>query len=267
MKRLLHRSAGRRTFGLGAPLTVTLLLAAGAARAQTPYTGAGWIIGVPVPGIWCTNAQAQVGMRGNAHLVRVQCSDPRVTGRRTVFVNGAARADGSALIYGAAYQEVGTWDATGTNFTATGGMWETSHRGTMGADGSLNLHVVGYGWGGAIDGLRVDETLTRAPGPILDPTIPYNYTGTLKPPPLSTNWVLDDFNGPATSGSCYPGWVCYGPTTPPAHRRRARTRAAITHSTVNWGSHRPFTLEKSSLFTWRSMHASNSSLVILKYSR
>jgi hypothetical protein len=213
MKPILHRLAGRRAFGFGTPLTVTLLLAAGAAKAQTPYSGTGWIVGVPVPGIWCTNALGQIGMRGNAQLVRVQCSDPRATGRRTVFVNAGAQPDGSALIYGTAYQELGTWDATGTNFTATGGMWETSHRGTMQADGSLNLHIVGYGWGGTIDRWRVEETLTRGPGPILDPTIPYNYAGTIKPPPLSTNWMLDDFSGPATSGSCYPSWVCYGPTT------------------------------------------------------
>ena len=213
MKRLLHRLAGRRTFGLRAPLTVILLLAAGAARAQTPYTGTGWITSVPVPGIWCTNAQGQVGMRGNAHLVRVQCSDLRVTGRRTVFVNGGAQADGSSLLYGASYQEVGTWDSAGTNFTATGGMWETSYRGTMGADGSLQLRIVGYGWGGTIDGLSVDETLTRGPGGILDPAIPYIYAGTIKPPPLSTNLVLDDFTGPVTSGNCYKDWLCFGPNT------------------------------------------------------
>ncbi len=193
--------------------TVLLLLAASTLGADTDYTGTGWVIGAPLPGIWCTNALGQVGMRGNAHLVRVQCSDARVTGRRTVFVNGGAQADGSALLYGAAYQEVGTWDASGANFTANGGMWETSYRGTMGADGSLQLHIVGYGWGGTIDGLRVEETLTRAAGPIMDSSLPYGYTGTIKPPPISTNQVIGDFTGPATSGSCYPGWLCWGPDT------------------------------------------------------
>lgn len=207
----LQRLAGPRAFGLGASLTVTVLLAAGAARAQTPYTGTGWVYQVALPGIWCTNAQGQVGMRGNAHLVRVECSDPRATGRRTIFVNGAAQADGSALIYGAAYQEVGIWDLTNPatpKFTPTGGMWETSHRGTMGADGSLELHIVGNGWGGAIDGLRVEETLKRGPGPILDPTIPYNYTGTIKPPPLNTVELVSDFSQPFAypkygSGTCF----------------------------------------------------------------
>ncbi|HRZ55805.1 MAG TPA: hypothetical protein P5525_10160, partial [Candidatus Paceibacterota bacterium] len=215
MKPILYHPIARLNSGPGPAIATILLLLLSALtlRADTPYTGAGWIIGAPLPGTWCTNLLGQVGMRGNAHLVQVQCSDARMTGRRTVFVNGGAQADGSALLYGAAYQEVGTWDASGTNFTATGGMWETSYRGAMGADGSLELHIVGYGWGGSIDGLRVEETLTRAAGPIMDPSIPYGYTGTIKPPPLSTNLVIDDFTGPAASGSCYPGWICYGPDT------------------------------------------------------
>jgi hypothetical protein len=215
MKLILYHSVLSRTLSFNSPVaaTVFLMLAASALRADTPYTGTGWVYQVPVAGIWCTNAQGQVGMRGNAHLVRVNCSDPRLTGRRTVFVNGAAQTDGSSLLFGAACQEVGSWDSAGTNFTATGEMWETSYRGTMGADGSLQLHIVGHGWGGTIDGLRVDETLTRAAGAIMDTNIPYSYIGTIKPPPLSTNLVIDDFTGPATSGNCYPGWVCFGPAT------------------------------------------------------
>jgi hypothetical protein len=195
MKTLLNKVAGRRAFRLGVPLTTTLLLAAlPVAAADTPYTATGWVIGVPVPGIWCTNALGQVGTRGNAHLARVVSTDARLTGRRTIFVDGAAQADGSSIIYGPAYQEVGTWDVTETNFTATGGMWETTYRGIMGTDGSLQLHLVGSGWGGTIDGLRLDETVTRTNGPILDPAIPYQYTGTIKPPPLNTNQVLDNFD-------------------------------------------------------------------------
>lgn len=199
-------SLGIATLGSGALLQLAALPAQ---AGDSPYTATGWVIGVPVPGIWCTNAAGQVGIRGNTHLARVESSEPRLTGRRTILVNGAAQADGSTLMYGAAYCEVGTWDATGTNFTATSGMWDTTYRGTMGADGSLLLHIVGTGWGGAIDGWRLDETLTRAPGPILDPAIPYNYTGTIQPPPLSTNLLLDDFSGPPV------GWTLYGPTGSP----------------------------------------------------
>jgi hypothetical protein len=183
-------------------ITTTLLLLAAlpVAAADTPYTATGWVIGVPVPGIWCTNALGQVGFRGNTHLARVVSTDERLTGRRTIFVDGAAQADGSSIIYGPVYHEVGTWDAAGTNFTPTGGMWEISYRGTMGSDGSLQLHLVGTGWGGTIDGLRLDETLTRIAGPTLDPTIPYQYTGTIKLPPVNTIEVVDDFDDDLFTG-------------------------------------------------------------------
>jgi hypothetical protein len=194
--------------------TATILLRAAlpVAAADTPYTATGWVIGVPLPGIWCTNALGQVGFRGNAHLARVVSTDARVTGLRTIYVDGAAQADGSSIIYGPVYHEVGTWDATGTNFTATGGMWENTYSGTMGTDGSLQLHIVGSGWGGTIDGLRLDETLTRAAGPNLDPTIPYLYTGTVKPPPVNTNTVVDNFDD-----NILTGWTWFGSGTSLPH--------------------------------------------------
>ncbi|MBM3883423.1 MAG: hypothetical protein FJ387_27575, partial [Verrucomicrobia bacterium] len=143
MKRLPHRLAGRRTFGFGAPMFTLLLAAlAGHAQTDTPFTSTGWTTGAPVPGIWQTNALSQVIMRGNAHFVRVVSSDTRLTGRRLIFVDGNAQADGTALIWGASYQEVGTFDPTG-QFTPTGGMWQNTYRGTMGADNSLQLHSVG----------------------------------------------------------------------------------------------------------------------------
>jgi len=196
MKPELDGNAGRRAQRLGLPLAATLLLLAALpmTAADTPYTATGWVLGVPVPGIWCTNAQGQVGLRGNAHLAQVVGTDPRLTGRRTIYVDGAVQADGSSILYGPVYHEVGTWDATGTNFTATGGMWEISYRGFMGTNGSLQLHLLGSGWGGTIDGLCLDETLTRVAGPTLDPTLPYLYTGTIKPPPLNTNAVVDNFD-------------------------------------------------------------------------
>jgi hypothetical protein len=208
MKTQLNHSAGRRCLDSALPAVATILLltALPVAAADTPYTATGWVIGVPMPGIWCTNALGQVGFRGNAHLARVVSPDARLTGRRTIYVDGAGQADGSSIIYGPVFHEVGTWDVTGTNFTPTGGMWETSYRGTMGADGSLSLHIVGSGWGGTIDGLRLDEMLTRVAGPNLDPAIPYQYTGTIKPPPTSTNLLLDDFSGPAV------GWNYWGPS-------------------------------------------------------
>lgn len=206
MKTWFKQSAGRRPFRLGVPTTITLLLLAAlpVAAADTPYTATGWVVGVPVPGLWCTNAQGQVGLRGNAHLARVESTDARLTGRRTIYVDGAVQADASSIICGPLYHEVGAWDATGTNFTATGGMWEISYRGIMETDGSLQLHLIGAGVGGSIDGLRLDETLTRVAGPTLDPTLPYLYTGTIKPPPVNTNQVLDNFANPLTD------WTVWG---------------------------------------------------------
>jgi hypothetical protein len=195
MKPLVQQLMGRRAFDFGTPAATTLLLlAALTVRADTPYTSTGWVIGAPVPGIWCTNAQGQVIMRGNAHLVRVTSTDPRLTGRRLIFVNGDAQPDASALFSGTSYQETGTWDPAGTTFTPSGGLWETTYRGTMGADGSLQLQIVGYGWGGTIDGLQIEETMTREAGPILDPVIPYHYAGTIKPSSVSTTLFSDDFN-------------------------------------------------------------------------
>ena len=61
---------------------------------------------------------------------------------------------------------------------------------------SLQLSIAGYGSGGNIDGRRIEETLVRtnALGPI-DPTVPYLYAGTIKPPPVSTNLVWETFDG------------------------------------------------------------------------
>jgi hypothetical protein len=215
MKQSSYRSVVSQALGFSPAVaaTVLLLFAASTLRADTPYTATGQVIGAPVLGIWCTNALGHVIMRGNAHTVRVDSSDPRLTGRRLIFVDGAAQPDGSVLIWGTSYQEVGTFNAT-NQFNPTGGMWQNSYRGTMGVDNRLELHSVGTGWGGTIDGLRIEEMMTRAAasGPI-DPAVPYQYVGTIKSPPLSTNLVIDDFTGTATSGNCYPGWTCYGPAS------------------------------------------------------
>jgi hypothetical protein len=196
MKTQFNPWAGRRAFAFGLAIaTNLLLLAALTARGDAPYTSTGWVIGVPSPGIWHTNASGQVLVRGNVHLARVESSDPRLTGQRLILVDGAAQADGSVLLYGNCYQQVGTWDPARTNFTATGGLWEISYRGVMQTDNSLQLHLVGSGSGGTIEGLRLEEDLTRTACPgILDPTCPYQYTGTVKSAPVNTTEVVDNFD-------------------------------------------------------------------------
>ncbi len=207
-KTLRNRLAGRQGLGSGRVATATVLLLAAlpVAAADTPYTATGWVNGLLAPGITSTNTSGQVFVRGNVHTVRVQSSDPRLTGSRLVFVNGDYQADGTASLQGTVYQQVGTWDAGETHFTASGGLWEISYRGVMQTDNSLQLHLVGSGSGGTIDGLRVEETLTRAAasGP-MDPTVPYLYTGTLKPPPVNTTQILDNFNDNKLIG-----WSQYG---------------------------------------------------------
>ena len=195
MKTRLNHSTGRRRLGSGPPAAALALLLTAlpvTAQTDTPYTATGWLTGVPVPGVRFTNALGQVGLRGNAHTLRVQSTDARLTGQRLAFADGAYQADGTALVWGAAYQEVGTYDAT-TNFTATGGLWEMTYRGTMPVDNSLQLHIVGRGSGGSIEGWRFDEDLTKAAGPPwIRPSLPY--TGTIKPPPLNTSEVVDNFD-------------------------------------------------------------------------
>lgn len=185
----------------------TLLLSFGTTfGAGAPYTSTGWVSGVPVLPITSTNGNDQILLRANVHTVRVISSDPRLTGQRTVFANGAYQADGSALIYGTAYQEVGTFDAANL-FTPTGGLWEISFRGVMQTNYSLQLNFEGAGIGGSVDGLRIEETMTRAAasGPI-DPTIPYLYTGTISPPPADPGTVLDNFDTLPLHG-----WTAVGP--------------------------------------------------------
>jgi hypothetical protein len=197
MKRLPHRLAGRGPFGFGAPITTTLLLlTALAASAQTtPCTSTGWVNGVQFPGMFCTNALGQVFARGIVHTARVQATDPRVTGQVLIITEGAMNADGTANLQGQSYLQVGTWDPAGTTFTPTGGLWQMNWHGVMQTDYSIVNHIAGYGSGGTIDGLRLEQTLTRAAaqGPI-DPTIPYLYTGTIKPAPLNMSQVLDNFD-------------------------------------------------------------------------
>ena len=184
MKALLYRSAGRGMSISGTPAAISLLLLAALTRgADIPCTATGWVIEEPLPGLWCTNAQGQMMLRGNAHRVYVESSDPRLTGERFMFLNGDGQADGSTLLSGTGYQQ------------ASGGLWQITFRGVMQADYRLQLSMVGYGVGGLVDGLRIEETMTRdwASSPI-DPAIPYYSTGMIKPPPLSTHLFSDDFS-------------------------------------------------------------------------
>jgi hypothetical protein len=169
--------------------------------ADTSFTATGWLTGVPVPGILCTNTAGQMYLKGNVHVLRLESAEPRMIGRLQAMPDVAFQADGTRVFTGAAYVEVGTWDTTGTNFTRGDGVWDLSYRGVTQADGSLQYNLAGYGIGGTIDNLRLEAAAARGPGPTFDPTIPYLATGTIKPAPVNNCALIDDFN----DGN-YDGW-------------------------------------------------------------
>jgi len=206
MKTPRPQSTGGRACASGTLTTLaSLVLAALPLAAVGPtITGTGYLVGVPVPGILCTNTAGQVSLKGNVHVLRVQADDPRFTGRFQAAMDLAYQADGTALFGGSAYQEVGTWDLkdpANPKFTPTGGVWDMIYRGVAQADGSDVITLTGYGVGGGIDGLRVEETITKGPGVPFDPPVPYLGTGTIKPAPVTTVEVIDSFDD-----SSPPGW-------------------------------------------------------------
>lgn len=189
----LHRWRGHSALGFSAlTLALPLLLAALPAGADTSFTTTNWVAGVPVPGIQYTNSSGLVYLKGNVHIHRVLSSDARIAGRLTAWMDLAYQADGTALLVGSAYVEPGNWDATGTNFTPSGGVWDAKYNGMVQADGSDQIHFVGYGIGGTIEGLRLECTATKGPGAPFDPAIPYFASGTIKPAPLVITDPIDE---------------------------------------------------------------------------
>lgn len=85
-----HKFEERNTMKLRSrPMLVILaLLSTGIpVKADTGFTFTGWLSGVPLPGIQCTNAAGQVYLIGNLHAVRVLASDPLVTGRLDAWMD------------------------------------------------------------------------------------------------------------------------------------------------------------------------------------
>jgi len=201
-----YRIAGSGVLSAIASLLVTALPLA--AATSPVYTGTGYLVDVPVSGILCTNASGQVSLKGNVQILRVQVSDARLTGRLQAAMDSAYQPDGTSIFGGAACQEVGTWDVADPatpRFTPTGGVWDMSYRGVAQADGSDVITLTGYGVGGVIDGLRLEETITRGPGVPSDPAISFTCRGSLTTPPLSTVTLIDDFEDGKVTGWT-PGW-------------------------------------------------------------
>jgi hypothetical protein len=209
MKARLQQWPGNSTLRFSAPvLALSLLLVALPAGADTDFITTNWVAGVPVPGILCTNGLGQVHIKGNVHVHRVVSAEARIAGRLQAWMDLAYQTDGTAILGGPAYAEVGTWDAAGTTFTPSGGVWDLKYSGVAQVDGSDQVHLVGYGIGGAIDGLRVEITATKGPGAPFDPTVPYVSSGTIQPAPVNTSAGLDDFE----DGIVKTNWIPWGPT-------------------------------------------------------
>ena len=162
MKTRLQRWPGNSALGFSPPmLALSLFLVALPAGADTNFTTTNWVAAVPLPGIPCTDGLGQVYLKGNVHVHRVVSAEARIAGRLQAWMDLAYQTNGTAIFGGPAYAELGTWDPAGTTFTPSGGVWDLKYSGVAQADGSDQVHLVGYGIGGAIDGLRV--LLLRAP--------------------------------------------------------------------------------------------------------
>jgi hypothetical protein len=218
----LHRPQGlgvsgshALTFSRSSLLAAFLLLLAGApAKADTSFNGVGWLCAVPsFPGITVTNSAGQVFLKGNTHVVRILTDDKRMTGRLEAWMDLAYRPDGTAFFSGPAYNEVGAWDSAGTNFTPSGGVWALNYSGVVQPDGSSQYSMAGYGIGGEIEGLRFSGTMTRSNQ---EPATPYLGSGTIKPAPVNTRDVVDDFEDNQFTWSEYAVGPAANPNPPGA---------------------------------------------------
>jgi hypothetical protein len=241
MKRLFSRLTPRGACGLTVLVTAGLLLIpTWTASAQLPYTATGWIDRVLAPPIVCTNASGQVLLRAMAFTLKVDSADSRLRGRRTVFADGYVQGDGSTVMHGTACHELGTW--AGASFSPAGGIWELNWRGVVQPNCSLQHADTGYASGGAIEALRLEETTTRTnASSLFDPAVPFVITGVIKPAPLNTTQVVDNFDDNRVTG-----WVLWptGTVFPLLEQNQQFTMRGnwtdlVTHTymdTWNWAS-------------------------------
>jgi hypothetical protein len=175
--------------------SLPLLLAAFPGNGADSFSATGWPTGVLVPGVQLLDT-----VKGAVNTLRVQSDDSRVAGRLQIIMDLVQQTDGTRSLSGPAYIEVGAWDAAGTTFTPTSGVWDLNARGVVQTDGSLQYEMVGEGTGGAVAGLRMEAGVQRGAGELFDMTIPAYLSGTLKPPAVNTVEVLDDFNDDSING-------------------------------------------------------------------
>jgi hypothetical protein len=115
-------------------------------------------VGVPYPGDWWESG-GMVHVRGMVQVFDCVSSDPRLTGTKTVTINGNWGADG------------GPWWATSRLETAYG-VWEATGTGWWYPDFTISVNEKGHGISGEVEGLLY--FVTAEPGElgsgyILDP--------------------------------------------------------------------------------------------------
>jgi hypothetical protein len=127
---------------------------------KTPVTGSETFVGVLDWGDWWESG-GMVHVRGMVYLYEDVSSDPRLTGMRTVTINGNWGANG------------GPWWGTNRLETAYG-VWEGTGNGWYYPDGSVSIRGESHGISGEVEGLLCfSKTEPGGPGLgtvyILDP--------------------------------------------------------------------------------------------------
>ena len=149
-----YPGSSQRGFCLGWATVAALFVVLGptmarAADGVASYTATGHTLSLPYPGDTLAFAADNVQVRNLLSLLRVQSDDERLTGRRTVLMNGLSQPDGSQTVYGTWNGEVGTWiltDPQNPIFSATAGLWDGTWAGRLQPDGSYQIQRLRKRW-------------------------------------------------------------------------------------------------------------------------
>jgi hypothetical protein len=121
------------------------------------------------PGVWTVLPSGNLHYRGLVYESLSEASDPRLNGICTVVrnLNWVPNVGGPG--WGIIHVEV-----TPSPDCPGGGVWNLTYTGMYGADGSCQLHVVGHGVSGCVEGLELTATADLGvyppfTGTILDP--------------------------------------------------------------------------------------------------
>jgi hypothetical protein len=126
-------------------LVLMTATAVGAKVAREPFTSEGTLVGVIDPGEW-TYPDGNMHVRGMVESVRIEASDPRLTGDQTIVANGNWDADGYGPL----------WTTWRVDVDAFDGYWEGTSTGKIDENG-LSARIQGRGYGD-LAGLLIEGT-------------------------------------------------------------------------------------------------------------